>query len=96
MQQNEDAHSSVHEGNWKLIAYGDAFVVEPTTPVEYELYDLETDPGEKMNVADRHPEIVERLKRELRKFGALRKPGVGTFSEGNQGFKAPKDWVLPE
>jgi arylsulfatase A-like enzyme len=33
--------------------------------VDFALYDLEADPGETTNVADRHPEVVERLQRKL-------------------------------
>ena len=32
---------------------------------DYELYDLKNDPSEKNNLVDKHPEIVERLKKEL-------------------------------
>lgn len=96
MHQSDVAHASVHDGDWKLIARGDAFAKEPAEPVEHELYDLAADPREANNVASRRPEIVERLKKELREFGALRRPGVEAFSEGKKGFKAPKDWLLPD
>jgi hypothetical protein len=96
MQQSEDAHSAVHEGHWKLVAHGDAFAEDSAAPVEYELYDLASDPREEKNVADRNPEVVKRLQKQLREFGALQHPGVGAFGEGKKGFKAPKDWVLPE
>jgi hypothetical protein len=35
----------------------------PTAPLE--LYDLQNDPSETKNVADAHPEIVERLRHQL-------------------------------
>ncbi len=40
----------------------------PTAPLE--LYDLESDPGETKNVADAHPEIVERLRTKLTELRA--------------------------
>lgn len=34
-------------------------------PAEFELYDLIWDPGETQNLATHHPEIVQRMKRQL-------------------------------
>jgi len=45
----------VREGSWKYIHQ-----LKPT------LYDLESDPGEQLNVADRHPELTGRLEARLR------------------------------
>lgn len=55
----------VIDGWWKLIIPTD---VEPrmrfaTKPERLELYDLKTDPYEKENVADQHPDVVARLMR---------------------------------
>jgi len=33
-------------------------------PPRYELYDIARDPGETMDLAARHPEVVERMKRQ--------------------------------
>jgi arylsulfatase A-like enzyme len=74
---------AVREGRWKyrLSRSGrtDLIAGEPLTP---ELFDLEVDPSERYNVADRHPDIVGKLGMKLEAFagelgakhaGALRK-----------------------
>ena len=93
IHQSESAHGSVHEDNWKLIAHGD-FMGVGSRP-ELELYDLDKDPAEKANLAERHPDITARLYKQLRDFGKLQKPGAGAYNDGRQGFRAPKDWVIP-
>jgi len=52
---NDSRLSAVREGTWKLI------VRHEKTPRELELYDLSTDLAEQHNVAEKHPEIVEKL-----------------------------------
>jgi len=54
----------VRMGNWKgvrqnLVPKGKSKNKQPDLSIE--LYDLATDPGEKHNAADQHPEIVERI-----------------------------------
>jgi arylsulfatase A-like enzyme len=44
---------SYHEGLWDGIL------------AEYELYDMETDPWEQTNLADSHPDLVEKLKQKM-------------------------------
>jgi arylsulfatase A-like enzyme len=53
---SESVHKAqaVRSGNWKL--------VHPFATGAYELYNLSTDLGETKNLADRHPEILARLK----------------------------------
>ena len=52
--------AAVRQGDWKLI---DHFWHKPV-----ELFDLSKDPGERHNVADKHPEVVAKLKRKLKSF----------------------------
>lgn len=94
IHQNETAHASVHDGRWKLVAHGDFFADKPATDPVLELYNLAADPGENSNLAANQEEIVTRLHRKLREFGKLQKPGVGAYTEGREGFKPPKDWVI--
>lgn len=94
MHQNEDAHASVHLGQWKLVAQGDFFSEQPATKPALELYDLAADSGEKTDLAAREPRLVAQLHQRLREFGSWQKPGVGPYNEGQAGFTPPRDWVV--
>jgi arylsulfatase A-like enzyme len=67
---------SIREGRWKLAKY---YAVEPKkpTPPQWEMYDLETDPLEKHNIAHhsakRTPLQEEELKRLKRKLARVEK-----------------------
>jgi arylsulfatase A-like enzyme len=50
----EPTTGSVREGDWKL-------VWSSPLPPKIELFNLKSDPSEKTNLADRHPDIVKRL-----------------------------------
>ncbi|MBY5957645.1 sulfatase [Membranicola marinus] len=52
--------SSLRQGKWKLHQY---FEDNPTTA--FELYNLETDPGERTNLFDSRPDIAKKLKDRL-------------------------------
>ncbi len=56
-------NAGVRKGNWKLFKGGD----------KYWLFDLSKDAGEKQNVADKFPQVVEELKKELQKWEAQMK-----------------------
>ncbi len=51
---------------WAVVDGDRKLIVDPATPAAPELYDLKNDPGEKVNLAAREPEEVERLRAELR------------------------------
>jgi arylsulfatase A-like enzyme len=59
-QPSAERHA-VADGDWKLI-----LGVDPDDASEAELYHLGSDPAEKINVAVREPEQVDRLRRALR------------------------------
>ena len=94
MHQSEQALASVHDGPWKLIAEGDFFAAKPDPAPKLQLYNLQADPGETTDVAGGHADIVAHLQAELRRFGALQKPGGVGYDFGREDFKAPKDWVI--
>lgn len=96
IHQSADAHASVHEGRWKLVAHGDFFAEKPSTAPDLELYDLDADPAETTSLAAEHPKVVLRLHKLLREFGKWQQPGVGPYGEGREGFRPPKDWVVKD
>jgi len=51
---------AVRQGNWKAVRTH----IKDSQPGQFELFNLATDPGEKMDLAGQHPEIARRL-REL-------------------------------
>jgi len=58
LQDNGSGNFGYRDGRWKLVRKRGGG--KPRTFTE-ELYDLDSDPGERSDVADRHPEIVARL-----------------------------------
>jgi len=60
---------AIRKGNWKLIPFrdGGGLYQFPEVEEEGQLYNLENDPSESVNLYDRRPEVVEELKEELKK-----------------------------
>jgi arylsulfatase A-like enzyme len=54
---------AIRKGNWKLVRYK---VLTPNMTTT-ELYDLDNDPAENNNLADKHPEIVKELISQMEK-----------------------------
>ena len=63
----EAFRGAVRKGDWKLVKIA-------LLPGKTELYNLASDPGEKTNVADQHPEIVSDLEARLMAYARQQKP----------------------
>jgi len=87
------SHLAVHTDRWKLVARGPASPM-PADLKPVHLFAIGRDPNETRDVAADHPEIVERLMAEGRRFLGLRKSGVGHYAEGRKGFVAPRRWII--
>ena len=70
---------SLRSGRWKLILneVGSQLLERPRV----ELFDLEADPGESKNVADAHPDVVERLEARIATFIADHRRGASGQDE---------------
>ena len=74
----------LRDGRWKLVGYwdgpeilrkdsatmrpGDQVLIRSAKLIRFELYDLETDPGERLDVAAEHPEIVTALRDHMQEI----------------------------
>ena len=58
LREHEIAQA-MRSGDWKI--------VQPKTDAQWELYNLKADPGEKQNVADKNPDVVAELEKQLKK-----------------------------
>ncbi len=62
----------VRYGNWKLVKYrGGKRKGQKVVDGEWRLYDLAEDIGEKNNLADKHPEVVQKILKLLKRDGLL-------------------------
>lgn len=61
-----DVVRGVRDSRWKLVVRRPS----PGAGLKPELYDLASDPYERFDVAADHPEVVERLQAEMRRFSA--------------------------
>ncbi|TVY12014.1 sulfatase-like hydrolase/transferase [Paenibacillus cremeus] len=60
---------AVREGHWKLVLNGRLDFGRPVADLVH-LSNLEDDPGERINLKDQYPEVVERLSRSIREWQA--------------------------
>lgn len=74
--QNVQNNLSIEDGTWKFIAPGRGPAINKETNTEMgnldqdQLYDLSSDIGEKVNVAFKNPQIVEKLRAKLEQIKA--------------------------
>ena len=57
--------------------------------LEVELFNVEVDPGERLNVAGEHPEIVEDLRQRMERFAADLEPGAAMLGWPVPGLSIP-------
>lgn len=80
---------------WKLVVNGPNLVHGRNSGHLVELFQINDDPNESNNIADSHPEVVERLMKQLVDFRKLQpKDAIPPYGEGEKGFTPPKEWKI--
>ena len=89
---------AVQDGPWKLIYVGPRILEtkDPLRDGKVHLFRIHEDPNERTDLAEKNPDVVRRLLAELKTYrswhgGTCLLKETGT----REGFKAPKDWILP-
>jgi arylsulfatase A len=57
----EGRFQAYRRGEWKLLMYRPDWEIEKPENTDYMLFNLESDPQEKSNLADQHPDLIEEL-----------------------------------
>lgn len=65
----EAMRGSIRKGNWKLVEWA-------ALPGKIELFDLAKDPEEKINLADKNPELVRELREKLTSYAKEQKTSL--------------------
>ena len=91
---------AIRTGNWKLVLNGgaksgdgdetDDVASDKSSPVNVELFDLSSDPGEAQNLAATRPEVVKRLQARYDHYAA--QAVAPKSSPKPRGFQSPKVW----
>ena len=86
-------HLAMFDGRFKLVQVLQELQTE--MKVQNFLFDIEADPYEKSDLANRHPAVVQRLQRLLSEW-RQQHPMAGTRGTlvAPPGWVAPKDWAL--
>ena len=73
---------AIREGDWKLLMNPDRSRVE--------LYDIPCDPSERDNLADRHPDVVEKLSQRVLQWQATLPKGPVDKDAGSNAYPWPR------
>lgn len=86
---------AIRAGEWKLVYNGHLNGVETAKrgPDRYELFNLNTDPGEAQDVSQRRADIAGELRRRLDAYGAQSVPPFYASDKMPPGYRAPKYWA---
>ncbi|MBL8842782.1 MAG: sulfatase [Planctomycetes bacterium] len=74
---------SLHHGRFKLIRIGSKYIAGQLTNRPYELYDIEADPGELVDVSAEHPDVFESMREVLDAYVAAAYAKVPPDSDGS-------------
>ena len=100
-QANQVLLHAVREGRWKLILHeaGGTRRVNPKAsddpvqnPGEIQLFDMQDDPSERINLAEKDPETVQRLARLLEKYINDGRSTSGPVQENEPPGLWQKEW----
>ncbi|MCH7750645.1 MAG: arylsulfatase [Planctomycetes bacterium] len=78
---------AVTEGHWKLVM--------PHKQLQSELYDLASDPGEKINVIMDNPEVVQALEKKITRIVCNGRTTPGAPQSNDTGYWKDLTWIKP-
>jgi arylsulfatase A-like enzyme len=87
-------HGALRAGNWKLVHNGhvNAGATKASERETWELFDIGKDVGEKHDLSQRYPEVVEQLKQQLQTLAQEAAPPHIAPNERPKDFRAPQVW----
>ena len=85
-------HTTVFNDKWKLVQVITSSLLEIN--VNNQLFDINNDPNEYKNLANKYPKLVEMMADQIRKWRALHPiSGIRAQLVPPPGWRAPKDWT---
>ncbi len=88
LNHGNDGRYAITDGNWKLVT--------PGRDTGFELYDLSADRLEKKNVAEAHPETVDRLTKRITEIVAQGRTTSGAPQPNDTGYWEDLRWMTEE
>ena len=85
-------HTTVFNDKWKLVQVITSSLLEIN--VNNQLFDINNDPNEYKNLANKYPKLVEMMADQIRKWRALHPiSGIRAQLVPPPGWRAPRDWT---